>query len=202
MTITEVPVEELEAVVGSPLPTWAGHCHQISLAIVRAEVFPGGRVARGTGKGVTSQHSWIVVGPDCYAPKAQIVDPTLFAYHEDIEGVWYGSAKDKMHTPHGSGSIWDDGRPGNAEPGQEVWLDKANLSEAAKTFLSFVEPLDYHGWCRLASLPVGGWPAAEIHGAIARDKRISGAAPIDIVGMLTDLNPNRLYLPGPDRWPS
>ncbi len=198
-TIEEIPVADLEAIVGSPFETWGGHCHEVSIAIVKAQVFKGSRVARGWAKGVVGQHSWIVVGPDCYASNAEIVDPTIWAYSKTVKTVWYGRAEQGWHFPHGAGVIWDGGRPENASPGEEVWLDKSDLSEPAKTFLSYVEPLDYHGWCVLASLPVGGWPAAEIHLALQRDTRLRGCSPIDVLGMLTDINPSALYLPGAEK---
>lgn len=63
-----------------PSSKWSGRCHEISLAILRAGLVPGGRVARGWCKGVPSQHSWIAASGDCYGRDAPIIDPTLWTY--------------------------------------------------------------------------------------------------------------------------
>jgi hypothetical protein len=45
----------------------------------------------------------------------------------------------------------------------------------------------------LANAPVEGWPAREILTAMAATPRLAACVPIDILGMVTDLNPKGLY---------
>lgn len=177
-----------------PLDRWAGQCHAASLAIVKAKVLHGARVARGSCTGVGAQHSWVVLG-DPYDPSVPIVDPTLWSYDDAVEGVWVGSAADGRHRPHGAGNIWQWGRP--AYPvGDPVRLRPVSpFSDAAVRFLELLGPLDVDGWRQLAHAPVGGWPAGEILAAI--EDTIGPVVPIDIIGMTTDRNPSGLYLPGP-----
>jgi hypothetical protein len=59
--------------------------------------------------------------------------------------------------------------------------------------LAAPDGLDIRGWHVLAHSPVRGWPAAEIIGAMYDTPRLKMIPPIDIVGMLTDKNPNGLY---------
>ena len=40
--------------------------------------------------------------------------------------------------------------------------------------------------------PVGGWPAGEIFEAMTHTKGLEALVPIDLLGMLTDLNPDGL----------
>ena len=146
---------------------------------------------RGTAA-VIGQHSWVVVGKDCYDRDARIIDPTLWSYRDDIEGIWTGTLKDGLHSPHGAGSIWNWGRPetGGGEP---VELEFKTLPSAdCRRFLDLLGPLDAHGWKMLAHAPVEGWPAAEILPAI--NDTVAEVVPIDLIGMLTDRNPGGLYL--------
>lgn len=105
--------------LGFKLEDFAHQCHIASLRLVQSEDFQQRigrcRVARGSCKGVPGQHSWVVIGWDCYDDEAMIVDPTLWSYDKDIQGVWVGSYKDGLHRPHGKGSIFDWGRPKPAE---------------------------------------------------------------------------------------
>lgn len=176
-----------------PLSQWSERCHEASIALVKAGI--GTRVARGYCKGVGAQHSWVVVGNDCYDPKADIIDPTLWSYRSDVEGLWIGSAKQKWHTPHGFGSIWDWGRP-TSQGGKVLQLNaQVRLSSEAELFLQMLGPLDAAGWFALLSLaPVGGWPAKEILEAAYNTPALKAIIPIDKVGMVTDLNPGGLYL--------
>jgi hypothetical protein len=170
-----------------PLSQYHHDCHGASLALVRAGI--GTRVARGFCEGVGSQHSWVVIGDNCYDTQATIIDPTLWSYRKDVKGIYVGSQKKYSHTPHGQGSIWDWGKP-VAQGGKPVKLEpKSPLSLAAKEFLSMIEPLDHHGWGILASAPVQGWPAAEIIAAMDDTESLSALVPIDRLGMLTDRNP-------------
>lgn len=178
----------------NPLNRWACQCHSASLKLVLSGVLGECRVARGSCSGVGGQHSWVVLGNDCYDDNAQIVDPTLWSYDESVIGVWTGSYRDGKHTPHGKGSIWQWGRPNEAVPGEEMELTPSKpFSSAAKLFLDMLGPLDKQGWIMLAHAPVEGWPASEIITAIC-ESGLDGYVPIDIKGMVTNLNPNDLYL--------
>jgi hypothetical protein len=132
---------------------------------------------------VGGQHSWVVLGDDCYDATAEIVDPTLWSYDSTVEGIWYGSYRDKRHTPFGKGSIFRYGRPDT--PTGEIIKLSAPLSRDAQSFLDLLGPLDRRGWAVLAHAPIGNWPAAEILGAMHDDPRLSALVPIDIIGMLT-----------------
>lgn len=170
----------------------AKQCHAVSLALVKSGKVGKARVARGFCRGVGGQHSWVVLGWDCYADDAVICDPTLWSYDSTVKDVWFGSATDRRHLPHGAGSIWRAGRP--ADPtGPIVELPGvASLSRMAQDFLSLLGPLDRQGWGILANLPMGGWPSGEIIEAMYKGG-MEELIPIDIVGMVTDLNPGGLY---------
>lgn len=177
-----------------PLDRYAHNCHSASLAIVNAELFEVARVARGFASGVESQHSWVVVGDDCYDKSAPIVDATLWSYVPAVEGVWVGTIEDGGHEPHGAGSIWEWGKPTSGD-GEPILLEpREPFSREAQNFINLLGPLDRQGWALLASAPVEHWPAAEILPAI--NDTVGPLVPIDIIGMLTDQNPGGLYLPG------
>lgn len=188
---------ELDAVaeaIDIPLDRWPGQCHIVSLAMVQCPgLLPRSRVARGACRNVRAQHSWIVLGWDCYDPEATIIDPTLWTYDDQVDGIWIGTADPEIHLPHGAGDIWTFGRP--AFPtGPVVELD-VELSRDAAFFLSLAAPqgLDVSGWGVLARSPVGGWPAAEIIAAMDDTPALAARVPIDILGMLTDRNPGGMY---------
>lgn len=165
-----------------------GNCHGVSLALVRSGLLAEeARVARGTAKGVGSQHSWVSMG-DPYEVSTPIIDPTLWTYRDDVDDVWHGSRKDLIHMPHGGGLIWQAGRP-NHQGGQTIELDREGLSSDAGYFLNLIEPLDLDGWRTLAHLPVEGWPAREILGrCMSQIKGFSAWVPVDVVAML-ELDP-------------
>lgn len=196
MRATDIDREAVTAAL-EPLGRWFHACHAASLHLVKSGVLPGSRVARGTCRGVGAQHSWVVVGPDCYADDAVIVDPTLWSYQSTCVGVWVGTAADGLHTPHGGvGSIWTWGKP-FSRGGPAIPLTPAEpLSPDAELFLELVGPLDRHGWSMLAQAPVFGWPAAELIAAMDDTTELAALVPIDRLGMLTDRNPSGLYLPG------
>lgn len=185
---------EVEKAIEVPFRDWAHQCHFISLEIVKSDLLQGPRrIARGWCDGVRGQHSWIVLGDDCYAEDAGIVDPTLWSYDDSVEGIWYGSAEDGRHRPHGAGSIWEWGMP---VPGGGPPIELEGVSSAAKAFLRMLYPLDIMGWHTLASeAPVQGWPAGEVYEAMSRHPELGALVPVDRLGMLTDLNPGGLYLP-------
>lgn len=198
-TLIDLPTLDPDVIasrIGIPFAAWACQCHAISLAVVKAGILPGSRVARGSCREVPAQHSWIVVGDDCYAPDAVIVDPTLWSYDPTVTGIWTGTAEDGRHVPHGGhGDIWDWGRP---TKGDELAVSLhpeayAKLSPIARGFLTLLGPLDRRGWANLADAPVRGWPAAEIIEAMYDTPEIQPLIPIDRVGMLTDRNPRGLY---------
>lgn len=189
-----------------PLEMWACNCHTASIHLVRSGAIEGPcRVARGGCQGVAGQHSWVVLGHDCYDDNAEIIDPTLWSYDKTVKGVWYGSYRDGRHTPHGKGLIWNFGRPETAEEAGEEPMELTPAkpwSYEAERFLDLLGPLSYDGWIKLAHYPVEGWPAGEIIDAMCNtaDLKIPGATmegyvPVDRVGMLTDRNPSGLYLP-------
>lgn len=199
-TSTGIAPATLEQVVDAlaPLDQWAKRCHEASLFVVRSGIFGESRVARGFCKGVGSQHSWVVLGLDCYADHVTIVDPTLWSYDDDVEGVWTGPGG--RHTPHGTGNIFEWGRPPRATDEPVELQPQQPFSDSARLFLDLLGPIDEKGWRILCSAPVEGWPAAEIFGAILETFEWGAAVlPIDIVGMVTDRNPNGLYLPGEEK---
>ncbi len=188
-------VPEVVTAIGIPRDRWARNCHGVSLAIVKSGVLgQPARVARGTCAGVGGQHSWVVLGDDCYDPKVKILDATLWSYDQTVPVLWWGTYRDGRHTPHGHGSIWKYGRPlpGDGPP-IELTPSKP-FSRPARAFLELLGPLDAAGWMRLANAPVGNWPAAEIIAAMADTSGTAGLIPIDTLGMVTDRNPGGLYL--------
>lgn len=198
MRVTLPSPEEMIQALGGSLEPWYHQCHAASLRLVNSGVFGDifVRVARGTADGVPGQHSWIVVGRDCYNPAAPVVDATLWSYVDSVAGIWIGKARERHHTPHGAGSIWDWGRPGSPTGPVIELRPRTPLSRAAQRFLDLLGPLDYQGWSVLAHAPVQGWPAGEIYEAMSFTPGLKSLVPIDRVGMLTDLNPGGLYLSG------
>jgi hypothetical protein len=194
----EVTVAQVEEAWAGPFETTSHQCHAVSLAIVRAGLVPGGRVARGACRGVVGQHSWVTVG-DPYVLGAPILDATLWSYDPSVEGVWTGRATNEgRHVPHGgAGSIWTYGRPPPAQGEPVALVGQDELSRDAQLFLELLGPLDRRGWAMLADAPVLGWPAAEIIAAMDDTPELRALVPIDRLGMLTDRNPSGLYLPGP-----
>lgn len=176
---------------------WAHQCHSVSLEIVRSDLFTLARVARGSCRGVTGQHSWVVLGDDCYDPYAPILDATLWSYQPSQPVIWRGRLASGLHHPHGEGSIYQWGRPA-AGDGEPVTLAPSRpLSAEAQQFLAELGPLDPRGWAHLCHAPVEGWPSREIVEAILDTPGLRALVPIDIAGMLTDRNPGGLYLREP-----
>lgn len=196
--------DQIAEAIDLPVDAWAKQCHKVSLAIVRSGVLGvPARVARGWTPGVRGQHSWVVYAhpdrpdelPDCYDHEAHILDATLWSYDPTALVLLWVQAFDRPHEPHGSGSIFDAGRPAPATgPVIEVDPPEGGWSPAAHDFLQLLGPLDLRGWAVLANLPVGDWPAAEILGRIADHPDLGHHIPIDVLGMVTDRNPSDLYL--------
>jgi hypothetical protein len=188
---------DLDAItqVLDPLDQWSCQCHAASITLVKSGVLPSPcRVARGSGESVGGQHSWVVLSDDVYDPTATVIDPTLWSYDPEVEGIWVGKNRER-HNPQQSGSIWDYGRP-VAGDGPVIELKpRSRLSYAAREFLRMVGPLDDDGWRHLAHFPMEGWPSQEIISAMCEDLRLRAWIPIDIEGMLTSRNPKGLYLP-------
>lgn len=196
-TATEIPELKETATILGPLDKWAKNCHGAAIKVVNEASFEC-RVARGLAWGVVGQHSWVILGNDCYDKDATIIDPTLWSYDSAVEGIWTGTMREKKHEPHGAGSIWDYGKP-VAGGGEIVELEpREPFSEQAQLFLRLLGPMDRDGWMRVANAPVEMWPAAEIMLAI-HDSVSEAIVPIDIIGMLTDRNPGGLYLPGEEK---
>lgn len=178
-----------------PLDDWARQCHAASITLIKSGVLPTpARVARGSCAGVGGQHSWVVLSDDVYDHDAIIIDPTLWSYDPNVTGVLVDKNRFRHH-PHGSGSIWQYGRPEH-KGGPDIELTPSfEFSAEAETFLRLVGPLDRDGWRALAHFPMEEWPSREIITAMAETDGLLAFIPIDILGMLTDRNPKGLYLP-------
>jgi hypothetical protein len=169
----------------APLEAWAYQCHAASITLVQSGVLGPSRVARGSCKGVGGQHSWVVLGSDCYDGRADVVDPTLWSYDPNVTDLWCGGYRDGRHEPFGKGNIFRWGRPDEPSgPAMEL-TPRQPWSRKAVHFLDLLGPLDKKGWIQLAHAPVEGWPSAEIIDAIC-ESGLDGYVPIDIKGMLTD----------------
>jgi hypothetical protein len=190
-------VRALAERVGTDPLHWPFNCHSASHAIVQSGIYPGARVARGWARGVAGQHSWVVVG-DPYDEDARIIDATLWSYDPSrVPGVWEGTQRDRVHTPHGAGHLLT-GQPPTHHGGETIHL-LPEVSASARRFLRLVgAPFDAAGWVELANLPVGGWPAAEILAAMDDTPRLTALVPMDRLGMLTDRNPGGLYMRADD----
>jgi hypothetical protein len=182
----------LAELIGVPFQDWGDRCHEISLKLLRTGEFGPGRIARGTCKYVIGQHSWIVLGDDCYDENATIVDPTLWAHAPTVSGIFIGRNR-QWHRPHGAGLCFEAGMP-CTYGGPDIELTPSQpLSDDAQDFLWSIGQLDFRGWGEVAHLPVEGWPAAEIVAAMADTPALRALVPVDILGMLTDRNPGGLY---------
>src|ERR1700728_2097362 len=105
-------VERLAEVIGLPFARWARQCHAVSVKLLYSGEFGRGRIARGTCKGVGGQHSWIVLGDDCYDERATVVDPTLWSYVRAQTGIFVGrNRQGAWHVPHGAGFFINAGMP-------------------------------------------------------------------------------------------
>lgn len=172
-------------------------CHSVSLALIRSGLLgeggPSLRVARGACIGVPGQHSWVVIG-NPYDPQSTIVDLTLWSYDRSQRRVWVGDGMDALHRPKSGFHIFQ-GRPPAPQGGDSLSLDPQGLSEQATRFLKVLGPLDVRGWQDLwSNCGMLGWPAAEILEAfLTQHSGMAPLVPIDVVGMVTDRNPENLY---------
>lgn len=186
-------LQSLAQEVLAPMRQWENRCHEASVKLVASGVIKGLRVARGSCRLVPSQHSWAVLG-NPYDKGALILDPTLWSHTRVSPEVFVGTGKKWGHKPHGSGSIFEFGRP-PLPTGKIVKLapPKEGWSTAAKGFLAVIGPLDFEGWSVLAHCPVGGWPSKEILGQLRKHPQLGNFIPIDIVGMLLEDTCGDLY---------
>lgn len=192
LPVTPETIKAVEKAIGG-LQKWYHNCHACSLAMVKTGLLPANaRVARGFHPRITSQHSWVVIG-DPYDDKSLILDGVLWSYLETDPVTFCG--RSIKYRPHGKGKIWSAGKP--PDPIREVIpLDSyEQLSGYAKSFLKIAAPrgLDMCGWHVLANSPVQGWPSKEIITAMYQMPLMQALIPVDIVGMITDLNPGELY---------
>lgn len=202
----ELPgIDELVARAGMPLGTWWHNCHNVSHALVRAGIWPGARVARGWAKGVTGQHSWVILDADPYDPDTRIVDPTLWTYDMLTPGVVATTVDAGSHRAHGHGPhIMQAGRP-DAPTGDTIELSRrgraclSNGSLGGKFWMDMFGRLDRRGWSTVLNGTMVGWAAAEIVEAAWWTPELRHIVPVDLVGMLTDVNPMGVYLPGGER---
>ena len=196
--LAHLPVLDYEQAIGRSLTDWTRDCHGVSLALVRSGLVTEvtghrARVARGYAAGVDSQHSWIVLGDDCYGATVPVLDLTLWSYLPKAPVVYTGMAGALPHRPHQSDSIFAAGMPTN-QGGPVVELTPSKpLGLRAEGFLRILGPLDARGWSQLAHSPMQDWPSSDIVSAMYETKELTALIPIDIVGMLTEHNPGELY---------
>jgi hypothetical protein len=193
MSVPKLTVEAVENLIG-PIEAFYHNCHGASLALVRSGLLPeGSRVARGFVRGVRSQHSWALVAPDMvYDPQTYVVDLTLWSYVNDAPKLYIAKASKWPHVPHGQGML----RQGSYSVlnGPVIKTD-VELSPGAQSFLDLWAPrgMTMDNWRLLLNSPMQGWPSREVVLAAYKTKALSVLIPIDIVGLLTDENPNSLY---------
>lgn len=219
MTITDIDPatvdwrdqEAVAEMIDLPRELWHHQCHAVSYAIVQALPHGAARVARGWARGVGQNHSWVVLGMDCYDRDATIVDPTIQTYVDSIEEIVVQRNDGRTHRlPGGEGVLmmWGCPTPGD---GPVIELTPSTpWSGDAQTFLrlfartvggkvSHAEPsvpnFDRRAWSTMLSeAPMRGWPAGEFIAAMKDTPEVSALVPIDLEGMLTDRNPGEVYL--------
>lgn len=205
LELSDPTVDEAIEAIG-PLDGWAHNCHAASIALVEALAERGtfARVARGACRGVGGQHSWVVLGRDCYDESAPLVDPTLWSYDDTVEGIWFGTMADGRHRPKGYGPhIMQWGCPVGAGEAEIELTPSEPLGVMARTMIDLFRghgTLDRTFWMQLVNhAPMVGWPAGEIIAAMLDTPELAVLVPVDLAGMLTDRNPDGLYLAGPER---
>lgn len=196
----KLTVEQVEEAIG-PIEGYAHQCHAASIALVKSGLLGESRVARGTCRGVSGQHSWAVVGMDCYDEDATIVDLTAWSYDMDVPRVWVTTMAESPHRPHGWGkSLISWGCP-TGGGGEHIDLTPTKpFGHQAKFWVEEMFPnavgnLDRRFWSNLVNhAPMVGWPAGEVIAAMADTPEVAALVPIDLLGMLTDRNPSGMYL--------
>lgn len=123
------------------------------------------------------------------------MDPTWWSYRQENNPrvKVCPTAITLRHNPHGMGSIWRaDKSAGRVGP---VIPLNGKPSSLAHDFLEMFCPggLDIRAWALLANGAMEGWPAAEIIALMDDTPELRALVPIDILGMLTDRNPDGLY---------
>lgn len=196
--LKRVSVPEYEEAVDLPVADWARMCHAVSLALVRSGLVTEltghrARVARGSTRGVGAQHSWAVLGDDCYSSTAVVVDLTLWSYDPSAPVVCVQRTGDRPHVPQQAGSIMARPLPEH-QGGETIELAPSRpLGLRAQSFLDLLGPLDARGWAMLAHGPMQDWPSPDIITAMKETPELAALVPIDVVGMLTEHNPGGLY---------
>ena len=178
------------------------NCHAVSLALINHPEFPTARIARGACSNpdaiIGGQHSWVVIGTDAYDPYATVIDPTIWSYSDTIDGLVITTMQDGEYHPHGwvegmNMMAW--GRPDTPHGDILELADNYEPSARASLFIDMLGPLDWQGWSiMLSQAPITGWPAGEITAAAENTPALSPIIPIDRLGMLTNTNPNNLYI--------
>jgi hypothetical protein len=192
MVKPKLTVAKVEEAIGS-IEYFEHNCHGASLALVQSGLLPeGSRVARGFVQGVRGQHSWALVAPEMiYEPETYVVDITLWSYVPEAPRLYIAKAKHWPHRPHGFGRLEYLG----PDPTDPIISLGVPISEGAKMFLQMYAPagLDRRAWMTLLNGPMQGWPSKEIVDAASKTRELAAMVPLDILGMLTDVNPSGLY---------
>jgi hypothetical protein len=185
----------LERALGHSLREFAWDSHRAALTLVR-EGLVQGRVARGWCRPyVKGLHSWVVQSHDPYSPVAWVIDVTLWCRDARFPPV-YQRKNLELHSPLGYGH-WSMATELPRYSGGPVIEPYQQLSRKAQEFLGHFAPdgrLDRGGWASVARLPVLGWPAKEIITVMIQTPRLRKLVPVDVAGMLTDVNPGRGFL--------
>lgn len=120
-----------------------------------------------------------------YNPKSMAIDLSAWSYRKGSPCMDIGTQKSMKMAPHGSGSIWDYGRPERGD-GENLTLPiepKSDLDRFMK--ICFPNGYDRAGLMGLANAPVENWPAAEFHQAMV-DAGFEHLLRIDVLSHLLD----------------
>lgn len=187
----------VEEAIHRPLTDFAHQCHAASVALVESGLlqrYADGEpifVARGRARGIMSQHSWVTVGTP-YDPTT-IVDLTMWSYNPCIDTVRIldGADASSHYVPHGlSGENASEALRDMVLEMDPIHLDVSDPQAAA--FLRG-RVLDVRAWMKLFSCNVSTYPARAIIEAAHRNDRLRALIPIDLVGMLTEINVGGAY---------
>jgi len=197
----DLTVPMVEEAIGIPRDRWSRQCHAVSLAIVRSGLVKG-RVLRGYCDGVEGQHSWIALDTanDAFEREVEILDPTLWSYDDKVKDyLWWGTNLAR-HRPHGSGRFFDYGCPiGDGKdivglntcgiPGNRILriMESTGFDYSLRAWSAFFNSGHF-------AYTAGG--ASDIIHAACFNTDLCALIPIDIVGNLTSINPDGLYMQG------